>query len=241
MSNERQETIADIVAEMRSNEFDDPSFNVYSLVAARTLARGWADRIEAAAKREREAGAEAAQICGEIGEMVGREATTEKSSAVGNAGTVREVAQEMLNTSMQAVTAERINGWATRLAEVCEQPVTDCNQFNNAAAMREALVQVSRIAVEMTRKTITGEPEDRKTVDRWALRLCDIACAALSAPPRNCDVGTAEEQDARHSKWCRKYGIDGDMEVACAHQDMNCTLCALRWAQMPYGEGGAKC
>ena len=52
MSDKKQETIADIVAEMRSNEFDDPSFNVYSLVAARTLARGWADRIEAAAKRE---------------------------------------------------------------------------------------------------------------------------------------------------------------------------------------------
>ena len=52
MSNARQETIADIVAEMRSNEFDDPSFNIYSLVAARTLARGWADRIEAAHQRE---------------------------------------------------------------------------------------------------------------------------------------------------------------------------------------------
>lgn len=48
MRNSKHETIADIVAEMRSNEFDDPSFNVYSLVAARTLARGWADRIEAA-------------------------------------------------------------------------------------------------------------------------------------------------------------------------------------------------
>lgn len=48
MRNSSQETIADIVGEMRSNEFDDPSFNVYSLVAARTLARGWADRIEAA-------------------------------------------------------------------------------------------------------------------------------------------------------------------------------------------------
>ena len=52
MSNKKQETIADIVAEMRSNEFDDPSFNVYSLVAARTLARGWADRIEEAHQRE---------------------------------------------------------------------------------------------------------------------------------------------------------------------------------------------
>ena len=52
MSDKKHETIADIVAEMRSNEFDDPSFNVYSLVAARTLARGWADRIEAAHQRE---------------------------------------------------------------------------------------------------------------------------------------------------------------------------------------------
>ena len=39
MSDKKQETIADIVAQMRSNEFDDPSFNVYSLVAARTLLR----------------------------------------------------------------------------------------------------------------------------------------------------------------------------------------------------------
>ena len=63
---------------------------------------------------------------------------------------------------------------------------------------------------------------------------------SLKKSLRNCDLGTAKEQDSRHSKWCRKYGIDGDMEVACAHQDMSCTLCALRWAQMPYEEGGAK-
>ena len=55
MSNARQETIADIVTEMRSNEFDDPSFNVYSLVAARTLARGWADRLDVADRRSEEA------------------------------------------------------------------------------------------------------------------------------------------------------------------------------------------
>ena len=63
---------------------------------------------------------------------------------------------------------------------------------------------------------------------------------SLKKSLRNCDVGTPEEQDARHSKWCHKYGIDGDMKVACAHPDMSCTLCALRWEQMPYEEGGAK-
>ena len=68
------ETIADIVREMRSLEFDDPRLDIYSLMATRDLARGWANRIEAAHKRERKAGAEAAQICGEIGKMIGREA-----------------------------------------------------------------------------------------------------------------------------------------------------------------------
>ena len=131
MSNAKHETLAEIVADMRELAADIETGNA---VVGQTVWRNYADRIEVAWKRE-------------------SEATTEKSSRVGN-----------------------------------------------AAAMRKALVQVSRIAVEMTRKTITGEPEDRKTVDRWALRLCDIACDAVSAPPRNCDVYTVGEA-------LRKYGF----------------------------------
>lgn len=52
MNNEKQETVADIVAEMRSVEIDDPSFDARSLVAVHTLAKGWANRIEEATKRE---------------------------------------------------------------------------------------------------------------------------------------------------------------------------------------------
>lgn len=48
------ETIADIVAEMRGNEFDDPHLNAEGIIGARRLAKGWADRIEAAWKREQE-------------------------------------------------------------------------------------------------------------------------------------------------------------------------------------------
>ena len=71
MSNERHETVADIVAAMR-----DESHAGYGcfLEWVGEKMRSYADRIEAAAKREREAGAEAAQICGEIGEIVGRDA-----------------------------------------------------------------------------------------------------------------------------------------------------------------------
>ena len=67
MSEERQETIADIVADIRSVAYIQTAESPSSVLQ-------FADRIEAAAKREREAEAEAAQICGEIGEMVGREA-----------------------------------------------------------------------------------------------------------------------------------------------------------------------
>ena len=80
----KQETIEDIVDAIR-NEGHAGDASCLEWVGAKI--RGYADRIEAAAKREREAGAEAAQVCGEIGEMIGMEATREKSSWVGNAPT----------------------------------------------------------------------------------------------------------------------------------------------------------
>ena len=182
MSNANQETIADIVADIRAQNQGLPE-DSYALSPLVCDLLSLADRIEAAAKREREAGAEAAQICGEIGEMIGMEATREKSSRVGN-----------------------------------------------AAKMRDALRQVSRVAVEMTRKTVTGESEDRKTVDEWALRLCDIVSAALAVPPRNCDIGNALEQVSRHRIWCK---CGGDCAVSCK-------MCFAKWSQMSYDEGNDK-
>ena len=90
MSN-KQETIADIVREMRTlGRLDEKSTDKIPRTLQALGLRTYADRIEAAAKREREAGAEAAQVCGEIGEMIGREATREKSSRVGNSAKMRE-------------------------------------------------------------------------------------------------------------------------------------------------------
>ena len=77
----------------------------------------------------------------------------------------------------------------------------------------------------------TREPEDRKTI-RWALRLGDVACAAISARPRNCDVGTVKEQAERFDEFCynhrsREKGCD------CPLLD-GVSCCELAWAQMPY-------
>ena len=68
MSNEKHETLADIVADMRELAADIETGNA---VVGQTVWRNYADRIEVAWKRE-------------------SEATTEKSSRVGNAAAMRE-------------------------------------------------------------------------------------------------------------------------------------------------------
>lgn len=86
MSN-KQETIADIVAALRAVAY------IQTAESPRDVLE-FANRIEAAARREREAGAEAAQICGEIGEMIGREAACKQSvtdcNHLGNAAELRK-------------------------------------------------------------------------------------------------------------------------------------------------------
>jgi hypothetical protein len=68
--------------------------------------------------------------------------------------------------------------------------------------------------------------------------------AALAAPPRNCDVGTAKEQDERFHRFCKCHRTGSC--AGCHNPVKDYTVangvreCALVWAQMPYEEGGAK-
>lgn len=104
MSDEKQETIADIIKEARG-VFDELLKHGYNVVSVDRMA-DIIDRIEAAHKLERGGGAEAAQICGEIGEMVGREASKNKSvtdcNRFGNAAHEREV-EELRECLREAV------------------------------------------------------------------------------------------------------------------------------------------
>lgn len=128
-------------------------------------------------------------------------------------------------------------------------------EASNVKAMLEALESFNAVdlsgfkfPLDGDSSTIYNSNKKEITIPYWRVadllnevkEAQDIAKFALAAPTRNCDVGTPEEQDRRFCKWCHKHGIDGDMEVACAHQNMSCTLCALRWAQMSYEEGAAK-
>jgi len=98
----------------------------------------------------------------------------------------------------------------------------------NEAAMRDALLNIQEYAAAMD------------VDDGNVLAILDACRDALSAPARNCDVGTAEEQTKRLRENCfNKYkpSCKGCKYIT----DLKKENCWLKWAQMPYEEeGGAK-
>ena len=131
----------------------------------------------------------------------------------------------------------------------------------NAAAMREALEEISSVSLGNLKEPIDGDSSNlyqdaRYEGDKfvgvalpawvavdWYRKLKAVkekADAALSAPARNCDVGTAEEQYRRHNAFCdtTRNGMSG---YNCEDAP-RCVLCFSKWEQMPYDaeEGSTK-
>ena len=102
----------------------------------------------------------------------------------------------------------------------------------NAAAIRKALLEIETVAGEAVENGTMELPQYSKIVD--------IAESALSAPARNCDVGTAEEQEERYLKLKREH-VDRMARCPAVGESFFFPD-SLYWAQMPYEaqEGGAK-
>ena len=102
----------------------------------------------------------------------------------------------------------------------------------NAAAMREAL---ERLRTEIER----FYNNEWIPYDAW--QGCDdVISHALSAPARNCDVGTAEEQYKRYEKFCcSHYRIADTGSGNCLKCPFAQPVCKLAWSQMPYEEGAS--
>ena len=99
----------------------------------------------------------------------------------------------------------------------------------NAAAMREALVW-------MRDRMVAAVYDGSFDCDE---ALCKIE-AALSAPARQCDVGTAEEQAERYGRYCDKFAGDGMHCESCpCCGKIPFGKCEFAWAQTPYAEEGA--
>lgn len=105
------------------------------------------------------------------------------------------------------------------------------SQVGNAAAMREALEKV-RFYMPHFLQYMRLHREDDEAGGYYE-RILEVVNAALSSPPRNCDVGTAEEQAERFDRWCDRKSIKDCWGVGCRK-------CIIAWSQMPYEEGGAE-
>ena len=104
----------------------------------------------------------------------------------------------------------------------------------NAAKMRKALKQIYDLVNSL------NEDCDVDPID-----VRDLARAALIAPPRNCDVGTAGEQERRwHSNCgsgipnCKHCKVYEQARKSGLVDDKNMIRfdCRFIWSQMPYEE-----
>ena len=101
-------------------------------------------------------------------------------------------------------------------------------EASNIKAMREALLRILGIADHLqTRFAIP------KFASEEISELKQIAESALSAPPRNCDVGTADEQVKSYFAFCDRHTCQ-----SCPVKGT--TDCGFLWEQMPYEEGDEK-
>ena len=118
--------------------------------------------------------------------------------------------------------------WRNEIADRIEasenQSVTNCNRLGNAAKMREAFANIAKYA-----KSAAWYTDDAHLLG-YLNQIERCAESALSYTPRNCDVGTAEEQNNRFKRFC-----DSKSMGYCWGR--GCRKCMAQWGQMPYEEG----
>ena len=103
-------------------------------------------------------------------------------------------------------------------------------QSGNATKIRKALAEIRDAAHVWIS---IGGISARRTIEM----AFEVATAALAEPPRNCDVGTVEEQCARYIRFCRQHAPcdNGNCQLRMAYD------CKFTWGNMPYKEGGEQC
>ena len=205
------ETLSEIVAQMRGRGEDGRM--------DRRLWLDYANRIEAAWKREREADTNSNQ--------------NGNAAACTDCMTIDDAishAEEVANASDTPCARQhrQLADWLLELKRLRKSNDKRCN----AAEMRDALEGMCKASQEVfcsfARETFYGE----RRLDSLGVAF-DKAQAVLSAPPRQCDVGTAEEQIDMFREFCQaekcgRYRCRGGSKSICIDR------CAIDWAQTPY-------
>lgn len=173
--------------------------------------------------------------------------------------TLAEIEEELLSGEY-APLADRIHAaWERERVEIATKAATQgvklTNEkfadlpIGNMAAVREALKNLTRFAESDVRQL---ECLAKRAIDNdiYGGGILQALCgairegkSALDLPPRNCDVGTAEEQAERFYSFCKKFqsDIQGMCSSRCPCKEC-CDMChcLIKWEQIPYEEGGAK-
>lgn len=95
-----------------------------------------------------------------------------------------------------------------------------------SSKQREALEQICELL------SIGGKPDTAMCIRYEA--AFQIAKEALAEPPRNCDVGTAEEQAKRFKNYCRNKVCKRNVCHSYGYEELFHHKCFPIWAQMPY-------
>ena len=222
MSKSKHETISDIVREMRNlGLLDEKSTDKIPRALQALGLRTYADRIEAAEKRKVDSIHRAMVIIAGI-EM-------ENSDYPPRLWTALEDAYDALSDALGTygeTTADEEEAKATVRHFVVKS-------YGNAAKMREALEAVVKVGYPHNFQKEAPHIRAYCYEITTAIKKC---FAALSSSPRNCDVGTAEEQFKRFNKFC--------FPIKCRecklYTEEELYDCIFRWAQMPYEKGGAE-
>ncbi len=100
----------------------------------------------------------------------------------------------------------------------------------NVAVLRKVLISLKALADKMYGYCAHSD-SDARHIALWAGLIKDEVTTALAEPPRECDVGTAEEQIRRFGEYCEECTRE------CSYEK-----CIVAWTQMPYEaqEGGSK-
>ena len=118
-------------------------------------------------------------------------------------------------------------------------------EASNIKAMHDAIEAINCINIGGLKRLLCELVEedifDGGLINR-TISAVEKARRALSAPLRNCDVGTAEEQTDRYKTLCRAQKNCNSKCPVMEWRGTSFANCEIAWAQMPYQpeEGGAK-
>ena len=239
MTAKNQESISDIVSEMR--EFADTDSQTIGRDVLRKRIQDFSRRIEQSVTDCNRIGnfAKILEALELIHELLGIKGKPDTAMCI-RYEAAYQIAKEALfsthNREFEAIIEKSsING--------------------NVAKMREALEKFNAVDLSWLEfpldgdsSTIYNSNKKEITIPYWRVAELlnevkaaqDMANSALSAPPRNCDVGTADEQAKLFHSFCEKFQscIQEMCSPLCPF--INCCdvcHCMTKWLQIPYKEG----